>query len=208
MKIILALLLMLFSTPALGQESNFALVKLPRGIQIQIPKNWWLIGYELNQAIETSVEAAMDLSGMGLSKGKEINLIAANSMPKTTYAAVSVGSTMPSSISPQELALATPADLKSLEVEIHMSLKKLLQIQGSQLMDFYGMRRENISGYPVLVTNYRRTGPQGSVIVQGNRIFTQNQAIHINFSYRESEGGLWKPIIEKMRQSIVISRWP
>ena len=29
-------------------NSNFALVKLPRGIALQIPKGWWLLGADIN----------------------------------------------------------------------------------------------------------------------------------------------------------------
>lgn len=74
---------------------NFTSVKLPRGIELQIPKGWWLLGADLNRAIETSAEAALDLSGIGLLEGDETNLIAANSMPRSTYAAVRVDSTVP-----------------------------------------------------------------------------------------------------------------
>jgi hypothetical protein len=81
---------------ALAQsESNFAPVNLPRGVQLQIPKGWWLLGDDYNRMIQTTVEAALDLSGIGLQDGQETNLLAANSMPRSTYAAVRVDSTIP-----------------------------------------------------------------------------------------------------------------
>jgi len=188
--------------------SNFAPVTLPRGIELQIPKGWWLLSADHNRVIQTSVEAAMDLSGIGLPDGQETNLIAANSMPRSTYAAVRVDSTIPPSVAPSEFASITAADIRELQTEIRQNLQKLLPLQGNQLIEFFGSRIEKISGYPAIVTEYRRTGPKGPVFVQINQVFASSQEIRINLSYRESEAALWKPVVWKIRQSIVIRRSP
>jgi hypothetical protein len=189
-------------------SSNFVLVKLPRGIELQIPKGWWLLGADHNRLIQTSAEAAMDLSGIGLPEGERINLIAANSMPRSTYAAVRVDSTIPASVAPSEFASMTKADVRELQTVILQMLRKTLPTQGIQLIEFFGSRIEKISSHPAIVTEYRRTGPKGPVFVQSNQIFTSNQEITINLSYRESEVALWKPVVGKIRQSIVVRRWP
>jgi hypothetical protein len=204
MKAFLFFLMFIYTTPALGQESSFITVKLPRSIQIQIPKGWWLIGEDLNRLIESSAEAVLDLSGLGAPEGKTTNLIAANSMPKTTYAAVRVDSTVPPSVMPNELNSANASDLKELGTEIHLFTKKMLPLQGQQLIDFYGTKLEKISGNPAIVSSYRRTGPKGPVIVQTIKIYTTSQEIGINLSYRESELGIWKPIILKIKKSIKV----
>lgn len=188
--------------------SNFAPVTLPRGIELQIPKGWWLLSADHNRLIQTSVEAAMDLSGIGLPDGQETNLISANSMPRSTYAAVRVDSTIPPSVAPSAFASFTAADIRELQTEMRQNLQKLLPLQGNQLIEFFGSRIEKISGHPAIVTEYRRTGPKGPVFVQINLVFTSSQEIRINLSYRESEVALWKPVVGKIRQSIVIRRSP
>lgn len=188
--------------------SNFAPVTLQRGIELQIPKGWWLLSADHNRVIQTSVEAAMDLSGIGLPDGQETNLIAANSMPRSTYASVRVDSTIPPSVAPSEFASITAADIRELQTEMRQNLQKLLPLQGNQLIEFFGSRVEKISGHPAIVTEYRRTGPKGPVFVQINQVFTSSQEIRINLSYRESEMALWKPVVGKIRQSIVIRRSP
>ena len=166
------------------------------------------MGAEHNQLIDMSAEAAMDLSGIGLPEGNEVNLIAANSMPWSTYAAVRVDSTTPVSGSPSEISNLTAAELQAFQSEMHDGLNKLLPLQGNQLLAFFGVRRETISGHPVLTTEYRRSGPQGPVIVSVIEIFTPSQELRINLSYRESEQAIWKPVIGKIRQSITVRRWP
>ena len=194
--------------PHIAAASNFVAVKLPRGVELQLPKGWWLLTAAHNQLIDMSAEAAMNLSGIGAAEGADVNLIAANSMPRTTYAAVRVDSITPVSASPSEISNLTSAAMQAFQTEIHSNLQKLMPQQGNQLITFFGVRRVTISGYPTLITEYRRSGPKGPVIVSIVQIFTPSQDLRINLSYRESEQAIWKPVIGKIYQSIVIGRWP
>jgi hypothetical protein len=196
------------TTTSSQTSSHFVTVRLPRGIELQIPRGWWLIGTDLNRLIDMSSGAALDLSGISLAEGQRTNLIAANSMPRSTYASVRVDSTVPPSASASEFLTLTTADLAELQKESRANLLKSLPLQGIQLIDFHGVRIDRISGYPSVVTEYRRAGPQGPVIVQINQVFTAAQEIGINLSYRETEIALWKPVIGKIRQSVVVRRWP
>ena len=206
-KIFIFLFVFLAISSTSSAESNFAKIKLPRGIEIQLPKGWWLLGKDLQKIIDTSVESAMDLSGLDSSAGTETNLIKANSMPKTMYAAVSVDSTIPVSIPPSNFNAITKNDIHEIEKEMRDGLKNLLTQQGMKLIEFKGTKYERMSGYPALITTYRRSGLKGTVLVQINQIITETQEIRINLSYRESESIVWKPIIGKMRKSILIVPW-
>ena len=188
--------------------SNFVPVKLPRGIELAVPKGWWLLGSDYNRLIETSVEAAMDISGIGLKSGNTRNLIAANSMPPSTYAALRVDSTTPPAISQSELSSITSADIAEIRKESLQNLQRISSLQGNKLIELQDVRVEKVSGYPTIVIEYRRTGPKGPVFVQLNQIYTPAQEIQINLSYRESEVALWKPVLAKIRQSIVVRSWP
>lgn len=191
-----------------AQDSKFASVKLPRGVKLLVPKGWWLPGKDLQQLIETAVEAATDLSTIELPRTKEVNLIAANSLPAYTYAALRIDSSIPPSASPIEVATLGTIELNEISRELLPHLEKQMQLQGNRLIELVGTRIERISGHPTIVTEYRRTGPKGSVFVQINRIITEGQEVSVNLSYRESEVAIWKPVVEKMRQSIVITQWP
>ena len=204
MRYILCLCVALLATSVSAAESYFSPVKLPRGVEVQVPKGWWLLGKDYIRIIQTSVEAAMDLSGIGLDDSEEVNLIAANSMPRTTYAALRIDSTIPPSATPQEIQAITKTELRELSTYAKQEIEKLLPYQGDQLLDFYGVHLERISGHPALVTKYRRSGPKGPVIVEINQVFTGNQELRINLSYRESEKALWLAVIEKIKTTIKI----
>lgn len=189
-----------------GSNSSFSPIKLPRGIELQIPKGWQLLGSEYNQAIKASAEAAIDLADISLPTGKDVNLITATSMLYSTYAAVRVNSLTPPPYSLYELAAVTTDNIRELQVEIREGLQKVLPHTGSQLIDFFGSRVERVSGYPTFVTEYRRTGSEGPVFVQINQIITHDQEVKVVLSYRESEATFWKPVIGKIRKSIIVNK--
>lgn len=190
------------------RKSKFVSVKLPRGVELLVPKGWWLLGKDLLQQIETSLEAATDLSTIEVSKARKVNLIAANSLPAYTYATLRIDSSVPPSVSTAEAAALGSIELTEMAREVLPHLEKQMELQGNRLIEYLGTRIERVSGHPTIVTEYRRTGLKGSVFVQINQIITEAQEISVNFSYRESEAPAWKAVIAKMRQSIVITRWP
>lgn len=190
------------------RKTNFLTVKLPRGIDVQLPNTWWSLGKELKQMIEISVEAVFDLSDLELPEGKETNLISANSMPRTTYASIRIDSIIPPSFKNSEIISLTASNIREQGIEFHQTIKRMLPHQGLELIDFYGYRLEQISGYPCFVAEYRRTGLKGPVITQINQIISPNQEIRIVLAYRESEAVIWKPVIAKIRKSVNIKIWP
>ena len=205
MRYILCLCVLIASTSSFAGESYFSSVKLPRGVEVQVPKGWWLLGKDYDRLIQTSVEAAMDLSGIGLDDGEEVNLIAANSMPRSTYAALRIDSTIPPSVTPKEIINISKSELREISLYIEKILNKVLPLQGNRLLNFYGVYVERISGHPTLVTRYRRSGPKGPVMVEINQIYPGgHHELRMNLSYRESEKALWLAVIKKIRKTIKI----
>jgi len=186
-------------------RSNFTEVKLPRGVTMELPNGWWLLGDELNRAIDTAAESALDLSGIELPPREEVVLIAANSMPRSTYAAVRVTSATPPSFSDAELASLTQDDMPLLQAEMTKMLVPVLAQQGLQILGPITVQVGTLAGHVALVTEYERSGPKGPVWVQISQISSGQQEIKVNLSYRESEAAIWRPIVRKIRNSISVS---
>lgn len=186
------------------QHSRFAKLKLPLGVSVEVPKNWWLLDGDINTNIETMAEAAMNLSGVELPKGKKVNLFRANSMPKTTYAAIAINA-IDSEVDPNNLKNASEKELREFAPTLS-ELQQAFSRQNMQIIEFYPVRREFVGKHPALIIEYKRSGPQGPVIVQMTRLFLGDKEISLNLSYRESEGQLWKPIIQYMRKSLTVAR--
>ncbi len=185
------------------QDSRFAKLSLPLGVSVEVPKNWLRLDGDINATIEATAEAAMNLSGIELPRGKKVNLFRATSMPRTTYASIAINAT-DSDMNPNDLKTAPEKEIRELATVMHEGLQRGLAVQNMQVIEFYGVRREYVGKHPALVFEYKRSGPQGPVIVQMTRLFLGAKEISLNLSYRESEGQVWKPIIQYVRKSLAV----
>ncbi|MDP9413320.1 MAG: hypothetical protein M3Q08_04350 [Pseudomonadota bacterium] len=157
--------------------------------------------------------AALDLSQIDVGDDEEALLIAANSMPTSTYASVRVTSQTPPSLPSTEQqafamlvgkSSANNVELAAIARELEPMQKLLLSNIGMNILQFYGVRVDRIGGRIALVVEYKRSGLNGPVFVQINRIFAPDQEINLNLSYRESEKVFWKPVLGRIRSSFQI----
>ena len=197
------------SEPSIStKDSKFRKLKLPLGVSVEVPKNWWVFDSDMNSNIETAAEAAMNLSDIELPKGKDVNLFRANSMPKTTFAGIAIIA-RDSDQDPEVWKNASEEEckevLKELAPEANQNMQETLSAAGLKVIEFYGMRREFIGKHPALVMELKRSGPKGAVIVQTTRLFLGKKEISLTLSYRESEAQIWRPIVQYIRKSFTVA---
>jgi hypothetical protein len=197
---------MLLCFIGLGQtkDSRFTKLSLPLGVSVEVPKNWWLLNGDYNSSIETAAEAAMNLAGFPLPDGKKVNLFRANSMPRTTYAAIAINAS-DSELSVAELAAASDADIAALTKDFKEVMQSVFAEQKLKLLDYDPVRKVVINGHPALSITYRRSGPQGPVCVKQTRLVFGKKEIGLTLSYRESEAAIWKPIIGYIEKSLRVT---
>jgi hypothetical protein len=187
-----------------ARDSKFAKLKLPLGVSVEVPKNWWIFDSDTNSTIETAAEAAMNLSGIELTKGKQVILFRANSMPKTTYAGIAI-KLRDSELDPEILKNASEEEIKEFSPEMNQMMQEGLSAAGLKVIEFYGVRRAFVGKHPALVIEYKRSGQKGDVIVQMTRLFLGEKEILLDLSYRESEAQIWKPIVQYIRKSLTVT---
>lgn len=193
------------SSPLPPRDSKFALLELPLGVQIEVPKNWRPLDGEISTTIETGGEAAVRLAGFDLPRGQKVNLFRANSNPPTTYASIAINAS-DSEITPAELLAASAAEIRELSPMMHQMMNQTLSQQDQRIIRWDGVRRQIVDGHPALIINYVRSSPQGPVVVEMTRLFIADKQISLNLAYRQSEAGLWAAIIEYMRASLHVSQ--
>jgi len=186
------------------RDSRFTLITLPLGVRIEVPKNWHLIGDDLNTTIEAAGEAATKLAGIAMPRGQKVNLFRANSNPPTTYAGIAINAS-DSEMSPADVMAASDAEIAELGSVMRQMFEQAFAKQNWQLIRFDPVRREMVDGHPSLVIEYVRSGPRGAVVVQMTRLLIGDKEISLNLSYRQSETGLWKPIVAYMRSTFRVS---
>jgi len=196
--------LLVLATTALADKSNFVTVRLPHSFTLDLPNNWWLLGKDYEKNLDTALEAIVDLTGLDLGEDEEINLITANSMPKTTYASIRVDLFSESEDELLKFEQMGVQELAELEKEMINMLPIMASAQGNEILEFYGVTKGTLTGHPTLSTRYKRSGPQGAVVVEILQIILAGKSFHINLAYREQERAMWKPIIDRVRASIVV----
>lgn len=201
---ILCLLAILVPGAALS-DSNFVRLNLQRGFSLEVPRDWRILTDDENKMIDLSAEAVARITSIDLPDGEEATLLAMNSMPANTYAAIRVSSIRPAEVHPDEVRAITQAELKQLDEYFEAVFRELLPHQGNQLLAFVGTHLGEVEGYPAIIVEYRRSGPRGPVFVQISQIYTPSQELRINLSHREQEAGIWGPVIDVIRSSIRIS---
>jgi hypothetical protein len=202
----LAVLAFIFGIAStLAAQSRFVRVQLPLGASVEVPQNWWLLSGDINTTIEAAGEAAVKLAGIDVAPGKKVNLFRANSMPRTTYAAIAVNAT-DTEFPPEVIRDATKVELKELEEAMAEMMKKTIAVQNLQFLGSLSFERKLISGHVSTVWRYRRSGPNGPVTVVMHRLYVRKKEISFNLSYREAEAALWKPVTEYMSQSIRVEK--
>ena len=184
-------------------ESRFVRFDLPLNVSIEAPQNWWMLSGDINTTIEAAGEAATKLAEIDLPPGEKVNLLRANSMPRSTYASIAVNAT-DSDISPAEVRSLSKSDLEETELYMAEMMGKVLAAQNLKFLELIRLEKRMVSGHVSIVFDYRRSGPNGPVVVSMTRLFIGSKEISFNLSYREAEGPIWKPIIEYMKKSISV----
>ena len=182
-----------------ADNPHFVNVRLPYGLSVDVPQSWRVLGDEENQLIELSASAVLDLTGLTPEGDGDITLFAANSMPRSTYASIRVELLDAMDLSEAEAANLQPEDLADMNAGVLEMLNAILSAQGLALIDYYGTSLEWIQSKPCVSIRYRRSGPSGPVMTERLIVFSDESQWGINLAYRQSETGLWLPVINRIK---------
>jgi hypothetical protein len=96
--------------------------------------------------------------------------------------------------------------LAEMRPELASLLRRGLAAQKLELLADLGLTRETVSGHPAIVQSHRRSSPKGPVVVTVYTVQFAHGQVKVTISYRESEAVLWKPVIQKIRNSVKFSQ--
>ncbi len=193
------------SVEATPHSSSFVTLTLPFDVAIDVPRDWWILDDTINKLIQTSRDAVLDLRGIPTSEDNETVLIAANSWPPMTYAALRVTRIQPPYAAPEEIRALTKTELAQLGGAFEAELRQSLPLQGSSFLETLGIEVINVGGWPAIVFSYRRSAPSGPVVDELIQVIRRKDFLRIGLSYRESERPLWMPVVTRIQNSIKAS---
>jgi hypothetical protein len=194
----------LFSVPVAAEDTKFRRVLLDYDISIEIPSHWKVISEETRKNLGVFGEAIRKNANIEGPGGNKITLLAVNATPDPTGAMVRVSVTSRPDYTQADLITVTPDDLKSVEVELQNSSKKLEASGGPKIIEIQPVRIDKLNGYQALVMSYIRSGinePSPWQVTQ-YKSPVSDRLVEITLSYRQSDGILWRPILEHVKRSL------
>ena len=185
----------------LGQQFVFA--KLAYGATVSLPKSWQVPRGNEMRAIETSVGAALDLSGYAKQlDGVEILVVAIFPDPEL-YAGVTITSLATPGVTPALPASLSDAQVKAGESIIRQGIEASQAKLGTKIYGWSSLKKIVIGGSTVMYTSYLRSSDVGERRVHLYKFFGTGRIFDLALSTsakHESANGV---VLEKIASSFV-----
>ena|GEM_PF-1085809 len=194
----------LFCHSVFADDTSFRNAQLSYGISLDIPSHWTILSQDSRKNLRAAGQAMIDNAGLeGLSSRKE-SLLAVNAKPNPTGAIIRVSITLPPDYTQNYLASLTRENLKEMTIETLNIFRNLEASGGLKVVELQPARIEIIKNYRALVISYVRASNNSSSFWQVTqyKIPTHDKIIEITLSYRKPDAVVWKPILERVKQSL------
>lgn len=207
---VIALLLALLGAASLrAEEMPWAKLDFGEGLSMEMPRHWQFTDEKLRERLKNPAEAVFKIGGFEAKAGHGLTLVAANAF--TTFpdssAALRLTFDNKSVLSQVGVAAATEAEIAALGGTMKHTIEEAMaEGNDPQVVDAFTIRREKLGKHQAIVSEYFRTSKatQKKVFVQVNLVYLGTRTVKLTMSYRESERGVFRPIMQAIRASLVI----
>lgn len=198
--------LTLLAHPAFAAKTTLERVNLPYGISLDVPSHWTVISMAERKNLAATSQAMMDNAGLESPSGDKESLLAMNATPSPTGAMIRVSVTTPAPYGQEDVAAlaSSPAELEFVGVEMFKMMKQLEGQGAPKFLEMQDVRVESLNNHGALVLPYVRAdkfGPSPWQVTQ-YKIPVANHLIEITLSHRLSDAAQWKPILDRVKNSI------
>ncbi|MGI8923455.1 MAG: hypothetical protein ACR2HJ_05355 [Fimbriimonadales bacterium] len=183
---------------------NFVTVKLPRGVSVELPKNWIVLSSNQRITLDTYVESALDLSGTEQEpselpfaanlyddRGRTIGIVNIRYYPQLELTQSDARATTASET--QELDSVSKAQMIAEMPTFNLRVNSWL-----------GTTKSEINGVTAFITEYRRAakGVAGDFRVRLVRVFSAERSFTLTVSYAETSAIPIRPIADRIIASL------
>lgn len=187
--------------PPASSESNYLTVTLPRGVAIELPRNWLVLSDNTRITLDAYVEAIGESTGRGRDEFPSALPFAANLYNDRGHTIGIVNLRYYPSVetTQRDVRGLSEADIEALDSVLRAEDLRL----PSKLVSWDGTVPREINGLVTLVTRYRRESVLGSGTFQVRlvRVLNGSKSFTLTVSYREAE----KLFLEHITDRIIAS---
>lgn len=183
---------------------NFARVSLPKGVSIELPKNWVVLSGNQRITLDSAVESGLDLSGIEQEvselpfaanyyddKGNTLGILNIRYYPQLDFTQA-------------DAQAANAQDVKDLDAALKENMISSMKAFNMKVASWAGTEKTFINGITVFLTEYRRQALKGSgeFRVRLVRVLAGDKSFTLTVSYREAASFLLKPITDRIINSL------
>ena len=190
--------------PAALAANNFVPIRLPHGVQIELPRNWEALSNNQRITLDSTVQSRNERAGI-FDASSDLNF-GANYYDEAgkTAAIMNVRYYPDSEISQTDARAAGQPDIRELDSALRESMVKAGQINGFTVLSWNGTSKQVINGTTAFVTEYKRSPLKnnGNFKVRLVRVFNGSKSFTLTVSYREDQDYLLRPICDRIISSL------
>lgn len=190
--------------PVALAANNFVPIKLPHGVQIELPRNWEALSRNQRITLDSSVQSRNERAGI-FDASSDLNF-GANYYDEAgkTAAIMNIRYYPDLELSQADARAAGQTDIRELDSALRESMVKAGQINGFSVLSWNGTTKQVINGATAFVTEYKRSPLKnnGNFKVRLVRVFNGGKSFTLTISYREDQEYLLRPICDRIISSI------
>ena len=195
-----------FSLTSVNASDNFVKISLPKGVSIELPKNWIVLSNDLRITIDTMVDSGLDLAGIEY-ENTDLPFAANYFKNGETVGIINIRYYSNLDFTQNDSRQATLQDINALNATLKESIVKSMTAAGMSVLSWTGTKKRTINGITVFVTEYRRKSIKGieAFRVRLIRVLAGDRSFTLTVSYAEEESASLKPITDRIINSLKLS---
>lgn len=192
----------LLTSPAIAADA-WTVFRIPEA-QMDFPVAWRVLNGQEQLTLQAWVETISKDSATAHHASKQRVLLHAIAPSGLGYAYVRIVRNPKDELVAQTASrAASTKQLREEDAKYRTSLEPTISAAGQRIVQWTNLHRTEIAGREAVVTSYVRSGPSGDVYSEYFQVPADNAMFGVGFAYRRSEESLWKPIVDRMRGSLV-----
>jgi hypothetical protein len=203
-RIVLCAVCGLAFVPLCEAANNFVPIKLPHGVQVDLPINWEALSNNQRITLDSAVQALAERND-SFDASDDLNFAANYYDDAHKVAALMNIRYYPKmEVTQAEARAVGPSDIQELDSMLRDGISKGGPAMGVSLVSWHGTTKQVINGTTAFVTEYTRAPQQnnGNFRVRLVRVFNGSKSFTLTVSYRERQEYLLRPICDRIISSL------
>lgn len=184
-------------------DNNYVLIQMPRGVSVELPKNWYPIRENERVTLDASTQANAERAGEYVNSELPVAANYYDAAGKTA-AMMNVRYYPEQTVTQGELRAATAAEVKEIDALMKGMLQQSGQVSGFRVLEWRGTTRVTLPSGVALLCEYKRSPLKnnGNFVVRLVRVMNGPRSFTLTVSYREDQEVWMRPITDRIIRTL------